>query len=265
MLEITQYFEQVAVQFNAIVLIGLGLAAVLLGLFVWLGGLGLRRPLLAVVGAIGSGACAFFATGRNTALTAVSAGIGAAVAVMFEKVFITILTAALVVVFGLAVFTRPYLRKAEGTTHTNWYEMQNQTQTYNVRQTVEVLKAYVYDIYYDIKHACPQMPLYSWLIIAALVVIFIAAGYFYWPLISAFCCAALGTISIFVGMILLLLYKGSAPVSGICNRVPFYLGVFAAMTAFGTVEQLLLCQRIGKKLVRKKQIKQDKINQETNQ
>ena len=52
MLEIAQNFEQVAAEFRPVVLIGPGLAAVWVGLFVWLGGLGVRRVLLAVVGAI---------------------------------------------------------------------------------------------------------------------------------------------------------------------------------------------------------------------
>jgi hypothetical protein len=56
---------------------------------------------------------------------------------------------------------------------------------------------------------------------------------------------------IFAGMILLLLYKGAAPISRICQNQSVFLGVFAAMTAFGTTEQLLLCQRIKEKLTRK--------------
>jgi hypothetical protein len=97
------------------------------------------------------------------------------------------------------------------------------------------------------------MPLHNWAIIAVLAVAFIAAGFYQRSLTSAFCCAALGTMLIFAGMILLLLYKGAAPISRICQNQLFYLGVFAAMTAFGTAEQLLVCQRIKGKLTRKKE------------
>jgi hypothetical protein len=43
-------------------------------------------------------------------------------------------------------------------------------------------------------------------------------------------------------MILLLSYKGTEPVSYISGNPSFYGMVFAAMTAFGTIEQLLLCR-----------------------
>ena len=61
-----------------------------------------------------------------------------------------------------------------------------------------------------------------------------------WRLITAICSAVLGTVLIFAAMIMLLVYKGTAPVSYIINRQSFYGGVFAAMAVFGTVEQLLL-------------------------
>ena len=39
------------------------------------------------------------------------------------------------------------------------------------------------------------------------------------------------------------MYKGTAPVSRICNNPLIYAAVFGAMAAFGTVEQLLICRR----------------------
>ena len=47
---------------------------------------------------------------------------------------------------------------------------------------------------------------------------------------------------VFSGMILLLLNKGSMPVSIISRRPSFYVTVFTAMMLFGTTEQLLLCK-----------------------
>ena len=122
----------------------------------------------------------------------------------------------------------------------------------------EIAKEYIADFITEIKQILSQMPVYSWAIIAALAVIFIAAGFFKWRLTSAFCCATLGVMLIFAGMILLLLYKGAAPISRICRNQSFYLGIFAAMTAFGTTEQLLFCQRIEGKSTRKKKTNKDR-------
>jgi len=252
MLEIAQHLEQMAVRFNPVVLIGPGLAAVLLGLFVWLGGLGFRRALVAIVGAVSGGICGFFITARSTVPATVSAVIAAVIAIMFEKIFIAILAGVLAAALGFVVLARPYIENAGGATPIDRDEIRNEKEAFNIQQSAEIAKAYIADFITEIKQICSQMPVYNWAIIAALVVIFIAAGFFRWRLTSAFCCAAIGTMLIFIGIILLLLYKGAAPISRICQNQSLYLGVFAAMTIFGTAEQLLFCQRIEGKPTRKK-------------
>jgi hypothetical protein len=63
---------------------------------------------------------------------------------------------------------------------------------------------------------------------------------------------------IFAGMILLLLHKGSLPVSNIYSKPPFYGAVFVAMTGFGTIEQLVLCQRAKRDSIKGKGVNQGK-------
>jgi hypothetical protein len=248
MLEIARQLEQTAVWFNPVVLIGPGLACVLLGLFVWLGGLGFRRALVAIVGAVSGGICGFFISGRNIVPATVSAGLAAVIAIIFERIFIAILAGVLAAVLGFAVLAGPYIENAGEATLIKW----DKTQNLSTQQTVVTAKAYIADFVAETKRILLQMPVYNWAIIAVLAVIFPAAGFFQRRLTSAFCCAALGAILIFAGMILLLLYKGAAPISRICQNQSYYLGVFAAMTAFGTTEQLLFCQRIKERLTRKK-------------
>ncbi len=78
------------------------------------------------------------------------------------------------------------------------------------------------------------------------------AGFFFSRLIPALCSTILGTLLIFAGMILLLLYKGSAPITHINDRQSFYGTIGIAMTAFGTITQLLLCRPVGQKATAKK-------------
>ena len=256
MLEVTQNFEQIAARFSPIVLISPGLAAVLLGLFVWLGGLGFRRVLAAVVGAVSGGICVSFIAGRNIILAVVSTALATVIAIIFEKIFITILAATLAAVLGFAVLARPYIEEPATAIPINQDEISNRAETLGGRQTVEIIKAYIADFSTKINQACSQMPAYSWAIIVASAVIFIVGGFFLWRLTSALCCAALGTLLVFAGMILLLLYKGAAPISGIYNRTSFYAAVFIAMTAFGTTMQLSLIQR-REKLITKKETNKD--------
>ncbi len=252
MLTIFQDFEQTATRFSPIVLIGPGLATVLVGLFIWLGGLGFRRILVAVAGAVSGGICVFFITGRNIRVAIIVAGTAAVIAIIFERLFITILAAALAAVFGFTVLAWPYVENSEKIIPANQSKTPAQSPALSVRESIEQMKAYIADVSEKIKQACSQIPVYSWPILLALVVIFIVVGLFFWRLASALCCSALGTMLIFGGMILLLLYKGSVPISSICSKPPFYGAVFAAMTGFGTIEQLLLCQRAKRESISKK-------------
>ena len=258
MLEIAQNFEQTAASFKPIVLIGPGLAAVLMGLFIWLGGLGLRRLLVAAVGVVGGGILGFLIISRNTTSVMISAAVAAVITIIFERIFITILTAALAAVIGIAVLAGPYVGISEEAIPTNQSRLPVQGPALSVEASIQVMKAYMIDVGDEIKQACLQMPVYNWIIIAALVTIFIMGGLFLWRLTSALCCAILGTLLVFAGMILLLLYKGAEPISSISRRTLFYAAVFIAMIAFGTIEQLLLCPWLKSKAIRRKQAKKDK-------
>jgi hypothetical protein len=133
---------------------------------------------------------------------------------------------------------------------TNRYVVQNRNSSYTLGETVEIVKAYANDFSTRTKTLCLQFSVSELAITAAVAIIFLLAGYFFRRLTSALCCAGLGTGLCFVGMVLLLLYKDSAPLSRIYNRSLFYTAVFLAMTAFGTVVQLLLCRRIKEKPIR---------------
>lgn len=219
MLDISQNFEQMISELSPTFLVGVGSGSVLAGLFIWLGGLGFRKYLVTIVGAFAGGISGFFITGRNTVLSLVSAGVGVVIALVLEKIFVTIMAAVLAAVLGFTVMGRICVGQAD-----------------------------------SLEQACSQMPVYSWVIIAALVIISIAAGFFFRRLISALCFAAFGAILIFAGMILLLSYKGTEPISYISGKPSFYGMVFAAMVAFGTIEQLLLCRFAKAKAKREEKV-----------
>ncbi|MDD5327628.1 MAG: hypothetical protein PHY02_07430 [Phycisphaerae bacterium] len=250
MFEIARELEQTAVWFRPAVLIVPGLVAVLVGLFVWLGGLGFRKVLAGIIGAISGGVCGFFISGRNMPPTIVSAGITAFIAIVFEKIFIAILAGVLAAVLGFAVLARPYIGNEDSL---NEYGTEDRTMFLDTQESIEAAKRYIADFAAETRQIFSKMPIYKHAITAAIVIVFIAAGFFQKRLTSAFCCSALGTMLIFTGMILLLLYKGAAPISSIFRSQLFYTGVFGAMTAFGMAEQLLLCQRINAKLTGHKQ------------
>jgi hypothetical protein len=269
MLEILQNFEQATTRFAPLVLIVTGLAAVAVGLFVWLRGLSLRRPLAGLLGGISGAICGFFLSydpaqdgfGRNIVTTAIITGIAVLIAIIFQRLIITILLAALATIVCFTILIAPYMTASDETTNENQPVLSRvegpaiavQDSTMSIQESLQTVKAYAVNFIDKIKYACRQMPLYNWAIIAVSAVILIIPGLILWRLASSLFFSALGTILIFSGMILLLSYKGSAPISRIANRSSFYTTVFIVMIVFGTLEQLLLCRRAERKAGGKKQ------------
>ena len=257
MLEILQNFERAAPKLAPIVVILPGLAAVVVGLFVWLGGLGFKRPLAGLIGAIAGGIGGFFLAGHNVVPIAVAAGIAALIAIVFERVFIVILAAALVAAFGFMVLTAPYLRSAGTEAQESQAEITPGSQPATVQQSIETVKECAVNFGYAVKWVGSRMPVYSWAILAAVAAVFAAVGLYLWRLVSALCCAALGTTLIFAGMILLLSYKDAAPITKMSGGSPVYAAVFLGMIAFGTIEQWLLFRRQKRQPAKAKKAKPD--------
>jgi hypothetical protein len=250
MFEIARSLEQTAVWFKPAVLIVPGLVAVLLGLFIWLGGLGFRRILAAIVGAVSGGICGFFISGRNIVPVVISTGITMFVAVIFEKIFIAALTGILAAVICFAFFAKPYIGNEESLNGFQERKTGKMKMYLDAEESVEMAKGFAVDFVAEVKQIFFRLPGYSKAVMTAVVVFFTATAAFRQRLTAAFCCAALGSMLIFAGMIMLLLYKGAAPVSSICRNQVFYQSIFGIMTAFGLAVQLLLCQRIKEKMAR---------------
>ncbi len=247
-----------------VVLIGPGVVCVIVGLFVWLAGLRFRRVLVGVLGAAVGSIFGFFVIGRDVTSAMVVTGLAALIAIVFERLFIAILTACLVAALGFTIghLVKPYIGISEKVIPINQSEIAVYGPTLGVGESVRLMKTYIIAVSDKIKQACLQMPLYKWAIIAVLVIIFITGRLYFWRLTSALCCATSGTMLIFAGAILLLLYKGAMPVTGIYHRASLYTGVFITMAAFGTIEQILLCPWLKSKVIRRKEAKKDKDEDE---
>ena len=228
MLEIAKKLERLASGLQPEVLIGAGVATVLIGLFIWLGGLGWKKVLVFAAGAVGGAACSYVFLGGHPVEVAVLAGLCAIAAVFIEKAFITLLTAALAGVTAFIVLSG--------------YNKINLTGSLS-----EIISA---------------MPAKGWLVIGASAFVCIISGFHLFRLVSALCCAFLGTCMVFAGMIVLLSYKGAQPVDKISAQAAFYGFIFLGMVAFGTIEQMLLCKHRHKAGEPKKVKASDKAKEE---
>jgi hypothetical protein len=255
MIEIFQIFERTSGRINPIMLIAPGIVAVIAGLFVWLGGLGFRKVLSAILGAITGWVVGFFVIGKSMIAASVLAVAAAITATILNRMIIVILAVSLAVTLGFVVVSLggPYLGITEqaGPAFTN--PVSSEGPTLNVTESIKAIKGYIIGVGDQIQQSCLQMSVIGWAIIGVMIIIAIVAIVYLWNLTSALCSAVLGTLLIFAGMVLLLLYKGSIPVTVIDRKASFFAVVFGVMVAFGTIEQLVLCPWFeGKRKKRKK-------------
>lgn len=82
MSEIITKFEQLVNQLQSTDFIALGLVFVLIGLIVWLGGLGFGKIFAGIIGAVCGGCCAFLIIGKNIQFIGLAALTGAIVFVI---------------------------------------------------------------------------------------------------------------------------------------------------------------------------------------
>ena len=245
MIEIFQNFEQVAARFNSSVLIGSGVAILILGLLIWLGGLGLRKIFITLAGLGGGIAVGLFVVGRNFFATSFSGALAALIALIFEKVFVVLLAAILAAAVAFTVLAEPYFEHAE--TSTAQSPISEQTTITSLDEILQELKTFALDADTKIKQAGTKIPIKIWAIIAAPALVFLICGVILWRFTSALFFSVLGTIVLFFGMSLLLLYKGGEAVGQIRGKPLIYAAVFLGMAIFGTIEQLLLCKGSKKK------------------
>ena len=245
MVEVFKSFEQVAGRFNPLVLIVPGLVMVALGLFVWLGGLGFRRVLFALLGAAAGGITALLVVSENGMIAGVSATVAALLAVVFQRAFTALLLGLLSLAVTFVILAYPYLQEHQGTLVAG--QNLDRSPKLTVGDSLRVAHAYGLDLLDGVRHAASRLTPGSWAVLAAVTAGLLTLGALFQSIGGALSCATLGTAMIFAGLLLLVIFKGSEPVGRLAGQPAFYGLVFVGMASFGTLEQLTLCRRARQK------------------
>jgi hypothetical protein len=243
MLEIFQNLEQMINRFSPWLLIASGAVFLLLGLCIWIAGHSLRKIFIALAGLAAGIVVGLFVIGRNVFSASLSGGLAALIALIFEKVLVVLLAAALAAAIAFTILAEPYFTQTEAVETQN--DISAQTTTIDPNEILQELKTFGLDAGEKIKQAGTKVPVYIWAIIAAVAAVLLVCGIALWRFTSSLFFSVAGTMVIFLGMILLLSYKGAEPISHIRSNPLISAAVFLAMAAFGTIVQLLLCK--GKK------------------
>jgi len=239
-IEILKSFEQVASRFDPAVLMVLGLAMVALGLIAWLGGMCVRRLVLALAGALAGAIAGLLIGGPNAAIVGAAGGLGAIFGAILPRLAGAIFLAALGIAVAFAVTAQKPL--AEGAkTLFGKPDVGRGEERLTTQQSLDTARSYAVDLADRVKSAACQLGAVDLAVVAGVGVVLLAVGLLLIRLAGALVCSVLGAALIFAGLTALLILKGSAPISLMQKQGAFYGLVFLGMTAFGTLEQLVLC------------------------
>lgn len=242
MLEVLESFERVAGRLSPIVMVLPGLVLTALGLFIWLGGMGFRRLALALIGGLTGAAGAFCLVTQRPAILILSALAVALLAVAFQRFFAAVLLGVLAAVAVFAVLAWPSLHSRE-VTPAGQRGPTSEGRTLAASASLEAVQAYWLDLAAEVKGAIRALAVLKWGVVGVVGLGVLAFGLVFRHLGGAMACAITGTLLIFAGLVLLLAFKGAAPIVHIEDRAVFYGLVFGGMIGFGTLEQFLLCRR----------------------
>ncbi len=241
MIEILQSFEQVAAgRFSPLVLLLPGLAMVILGLVTWLAGMCLRRLVLAFAGAIVAGIAGLLVGGPNTALAALAAGGGAVFGAAVPRLFTAILLAAVGLFIALVIVAKSQPVEG-GKTLLGKPEAGRADQRLTVHESLEVTWIYTLDVADRARLVVRSLAWADDAVLGVVVLVLLVLGLLFGRLAGVLVCSMLGTALIAAGLIVLLIFKGSAPISLVHRQGALYSLVLLGMAAFGALEQLVLC------------------------
>jgi hypothetical protein len=246
MIEILKSFEQVASRFSPPVLMVPGLAMVVLGLVAWLGGMCARRLVLALFGAAVGAIAAVLMHGRTSAVVSLAAAGGA----LFGALLPRLSTAIVLASFGMAVvlvFMAPTPAGAGYRLISGPQEAGQEQMRYTVPESLDVVQAYALNVMDRVRSALSGLQWPDQVLLAAVGLVLLVLGLFLVRLAGALTCSALGAALVFAGLTVLLILKGSDPIALMEPRGRFYGLILLGMTAFGTLEQLVLCPPPGRR------------------
>jgi hypothetical protein len=236
MLDVFQTFEKSCLSMAPEFIVPLGISLTGVGICMWLGGLAWNRITGALLGAMLSGICVLFLAPMTTEIQLTVIGVAAVIGMIFNKPVIIVSGGILAGIIALIIFAGAIEFESSVPTASV-----NSETGLDVKQSATLAngwaKYYTQNIYTSLSRTEGLQKLIASGITLTVILIAIALR----KLVAAMSCSAIGTIVVFSGMITLLLYKGSQPLTHIFSRPAFYSASAVCMIVFGTVVEMLLC------------------------
>lgn len=250
MFEASQNLEQVSRYFAPQVLIIPGVLCLVLGLFIWLGGLRFNRVIAVLVGVLGGALLVCRAAEYQIATITLAVLVGGGLGMFFKRIAVVLVGVVLVATAALIIAGGPV---RETTTplppRTQLSGVDSTAGRLNIFESLEIMNSYFRYYSREIGSAARQGAGSPEGLTFALIggVAVAALGSFLPRFTVSAVSSVLGTGFIFIGMLLVLMYKGVRPISHVYERAGIYNTVIVVMIVFGTAVELLLCSSKNKK------------------
>jgi hypothetical protein len=252
MLEFFQNLQTESMSFYRVLLIVPGLVLLLSGLVIWLAGSAFIKSLMSFFcAAVGAIIIALFLS-KATTLILIGALAGAIFGLLFRRFSIALFLSFYVVavLFFVTADSSTFTVEDSRTVLTVYQSQEKTALTFN--ETMDEIKLYSNEFFKMLTAGVKQISKKAAIIITAGALGVFATGIIFLKIARSLFCSFLGSVLIFAGLVILLMYKGSYPIARISERPLIFLAGLGIMICFGTMEQLILCPRIGKKSAPKK-------------
>ena len=251
MFEASQNLEQVSLYFAPQVVIFPGILSLVLGLCIWLGGLRWNRPVAVLVGVLAGALSVCRVTEYQIHTITLAVLVGGGLGMLFKRAAV-VLVGVVIAAMAVLIITASPIQETTNPAPPAENQLPGVDDTaerLNIKESLRIINLYFHYYAGQIGNAVrkgagsPKGRIFA--LTGGLVV---AAFGFFLPRVTVSAVfSVLGTGLIFIGMLLVLLYKGARPISHVYERTGLYNTIIPVMIVFGTAVELLLCPRRNKK------------------
>ncbi len=251
MFEAFQNLEQVSRYFAPQAVIFPGVLSLVLGLFIWLGGLRWNRPIAVLVGVLAGALLACWITEYQIPTITLVVLVGGGLGMLFKRAAVILIGVVIAAMAVLIIAAGPIRETANLSppAENQFSDIDDTAERLTTKESLRIINLYFH--YYvgqignAIRKGARSPEGLAFALVGGLAVA--AFGFFLPRFTVSAIFSVLGTGLIFIGMLLLLLYKGARPISYVYERAALYNTVILVMIVFGTAAELLLCPRKKKK------------------
>ncbi len=251
MFEASQNLEQVSLYFAPQVVIFPGVLSLVLGLFIWLGGLRWNRLIAVLVGVLAGALLACRITEYQIPTITLVVLVGGGLGMLFKRSVVVLAGVVIAAMAVLIIAAGPIQETANPAppAANQFSDIDDTAERLNIKESLHMINLYFH--YYSgqignaIRKGARSPEGLAFALIGGLAVA--VFGFFLPRFTVSAVFSVLGTGLIFIGMLLVLLYKGARPISHVYERAALYNTVILVMIVFGTAVELLLCSRKNKK------------------